>query len=79
MRHFAPARWSWPRFAISFAGLSKARTFPMTHLSGGYLLANRIEDATWLTGQALDFVHDHKLRAYEAWALRPDAQASSTI
>src|SRR5206468_2057248 len=40
------------------------------HLSEGYLRANRIEDATRLASQALDFARDHKLRAHEAWALR---------
>jgi DNA-binding NtrC family response regulator/tetratricopeptide (TPR) repeat protein len=50
--------------------LGQARTFPVIHLSEGYLRANRIEDAIRLAGQARDFARNHKLRAHEAWALR---------
>jgi len=50
--------------------LGQARTFPVIHLSEGYLRAKRIEDAIRLAGQALAFARDHKLRAHEAWALR---------
>jgi len=50
--------------------LGQARTFPVIHLSEGYRLADRMEDAIRLAGQALDFARDHKLRAHQVWALR---------
>jgi len=57
--------------------LGQARTFPVIHLSEGYLRAKRVEDAIRLAGQALDFARDHKLRAHEAWALRTLGEIAS--
>jgi len=57
--------------------LGQARTFPVIHLSEGYLRAKRVEDAMRLAGQALDFARDHKLRAHEAWALRTLGEIAS--
>jgi len=55
----------------------QARTFPVIHLCEGYRLANRMEDAIRLAGQALDFARDHKLRAHQAWALRALGEIAS--
>jgi tetratricopeptide (TPR) repeat protein len=58
-------------------GFQQALTFPVIHLSEGYRLANRMEDAIRLAGQALDFARDHKLRAHQAWALRALGEIAS--
>ena len=58
-------------------GQLQGRTFPFIHLSEGYRLANRIEDAIRLAGQALDFARDHKLRPHQAWALRALGEIAS--
>jgi tetratricopeptide (TPR) repeat protein len=58
-------------------GQLQARAFPVIHLSEGYRLANRIEDAIRLAGQALDFAGDHKLRPHQAWALRALGEIAS--
>ncbi len=42
----------------------------LVRLSEGYLLAGRTEDALEYAQRALDFSRDHKLRGYEAYALR---------
>jgi len=58
-------------------GHLQAHTFPVIFLSEGYLLANQIEDAIRLAGQALDFARDHKLRPHQAWALQALGEIAS--
>ena len=49
----------------------------IVHLSEGYRLANRVEDAIRLASQALDFGREHKRRAHQAWALRALGEIAS--
>ena len=58
-------------------GRINAQGLPAVYLSEAYLLADRTENATQIAGQALDFAHDHKRRAHEAWALRTLGEIAS--
>lgn len=58
-------------------GNLQAHAFPTIFLSEGYRLANRMEEAARLGGQALDFARDHKLRPHQAWALRALGEVAS--
>ena len=49
----------------------------VAHLSEGYLLAKRTDDAIRLATQALDFARDHKRRGNEAWDLRALGEIAS--
>jgi class 3 adenylate cyclase/tetratricopeptide (TPR) repeat protein len=51
-------------------GTMGGQSLRVGYLSEAYLLAGRLEDATALTGRALDLSRRHKERGHLAWALR---------